>query len=615
MNQERYEQIDALAQAALKMGGAERLDFLHRACGSDQDLFQRVNVLLRAYETASDFLERPAFEAWARDLAQATSRPTPAGCTVDRYVVTSQLGAGGIGEVWLAKDAELGREVALKFLSPELGGDSEQARRFRQEARAASSLSHPNLVTVYDIGEFQGMQFIAQECISGKTVREALAEGPLSAKTAAGIAAQIAAGLTAAHAAGVVHRDIKPENVMIRPDGVVKVVDFGIARFLEQGPVEKPRNETGLTRPGMILGTARYMSPEQARGLQVDGRSDIFSLGVVMYEMLAGSSPFTGSTPSDVIAAILTIDPVPISRISPGAPAELERIVRRCLAKNPDARYPSAADLHRDLENWVERRKGNPKTLPWALGISTAIAFVALALVIVMRPHEQLEPPFSSMNMTRLATMGEISDVTISRDGRLLAYVAAQSQGASLLTREFSGANERIAVTVRSGELSGISLSPDDNYLYYRRKGDDGTTDLFRVPVKGGPPERIVGEISGAAALSPDGKQVAFIRLNPASWEASLVVANSDGSVEATVRKVRRPQYFDESGVAWAPDGQSIALFAGESSGFSEAAFRLVEVDLRHPGQRVISQQSVEAARSCLGVKRRHFHRYSCHTG
>jgi serine/threonine protein kinase len=335
MNVERYRQIDSLVDAALKIDRPHRSGFLEGECGSDRDLLQRVNALLRAYETAGDFLEKPAFEAWARDVAKESEIPSLAGRMVDRYSIISRLGAGGLGEVWLAMDTELAREVALKFLSPELAEDSDQARRFRQEARAASSLNHPNLVTIFDIAEFDGRQLIAQEYIPGRTVRDALAAGPFKIETVLEIATQIAAGLGAAHAAGIVHRDIKPENIMIRPDGVVKVVDFGIARFTDEAALSGHLPSSRLTQPGIIVGTARYMSPEQARGLPVDGRSDIFSLGVVLYEMVTGVAPFTGGTPSDVLAAILNADPAPLKRNSRNVPSEVECIVRRCLAKDP----------------------------------------------------------------------------------------------------------------------------------------------------------------------------------------------------------------------------------------------------------------------------------------
>jgi serine/threonine protein kinase len=309
MNVERYQQIEALAEAALQVEPWRRPELLQRVCGSDQDLLERVNALLRGYEKADDFLNEPALETWGRDVAEASADHSLAGRRVGRYVIESRLGAGGIGEVWLAQDTELARAVALKFLSPELAGNSGQAHRFRQEARAASSLNHPNLVTIFDIAEFEGRQFIAQEYIRGKTVRDKLQAGFIPVGTITAIAAQTTAGLSAAHAAGIVHRDIKPENIMIRPDGVVKIVDFGIAQFTDDSVEKSVGATTGSTGPGTILGTARYMSPEQARGLPVDGRSDIFSLGVVLYEMLTGAAPFTGSTPSDVLAAILTNDP------------------------------------------------------------------------------------------------------------------------------------------------------------------------------------------------------------------------------------------------------------------------------------------------------------------
>jgi Tol biopolymer transport system component len=593
MSVERYRQIDALAEAALQIDGARRSDFLERACGSDRDLFERVNDLLRAYETAGDFLERPAFEAWARDVAGSKGESSLAGRMVGRYSILSRLGSGGIGEVWLARDTELGREVALKFLSPELAGDSDQARRFRQEARAASALSHPRLVTIFDIGEFEGRQFIAQEYIPGKTVREALAAGPFALKTIAGIAAQIAAGLSAAHAAGIVHRDIKPENIMIRPDGAVKIVDFGIARFMDDSTVPRHNLSTGLTRPGFILGTARYMSPEQARGLPVDGRSDIFSLGVVLYEMVTGTTPFAGGTPSDVLAAILTFDPAPLSRNSRVVPASMERIVRRCLAKDPAARYASAAELGDDLQRLTARETQPARRLMrWAAGLAAVVAIAAVGLIMLMNMRQEPQPAFASMHMTRIATRGEVSDVTIARDGSLLAYVEADGAGSGVWVKDASGAHEREVIATVSGQVSGITISPDDSFLYFRRRENEEIGDLYRLPVKGGHAERVIGEVSGAAALSPDGKQIAFIRLKPSVWEASLVVSNADGTGEFTLQTVRRPQFFDEHSVAWSPDGQRVACFAGEATQRSDAAIHLVEVNVLRPSQRLISRQS-----------------------
>ncbi len=606
MNQERYRQIEALAEAALKLEGSHRQDFLQRACGSDQDLFQRVAALVEGYEASDDFLERSALESWARDAAEGgpgRSRAlgvlaisplgmSLAGRDLGRFLVLKKLGVGGIGEVWLAKDKELSREVALKFLSPELAGGSDQARRFQQEARAASALNHPNLITIFDIGEFEGRQFIAQEYVPGKTLRKMLSTGPLTAETVVDIATQIAAGLRAAHAAGVVHRDIKPENIMIRPDGVVKILDFGIARFLEEGGSIDHKSATELTRPGFILGTARYMSPEQARGLPVDGRSDIFSFGVVLYEMFTGSAPFAGTTPSDVLAAILTYEPPPLSQNASHVPAESERIVRRCLAKDPAARHASAAALHEDLTSVAAkaRRTASPLS-PWIYGAIAVLAAVAIAVGLALSSQREPLPQFGLMKITRLAMRGEVSDVSIAGDGKLLAYIMGEGEKHSIRIREISGSNERVAVPADDGELSGITFSPDDSYLYYRRRGSDGIGNLFRVQVNGGPPKFLIGDVSGGAALSPDGKRVAFIRLKPVTWEASLMVSNADGSGEFPVQTARRPQFLDERAVAWSPDGQAIACFGGESAPEPDAAFHLVEVSLRHPGQRIITPQ------------------------
>jgi Tol biopolymer transport system component len=453
-------------------------------------------------------------------------------------------------------------------------------------------LNHPNLVTIFDIGEFEGRQFIAEEYVPGKTVRDALAAGPFNMEAAADVAFQIAGGLRAAHAAGVVHRDIKPENIMIRPDGMVKVLDFGIARLVEDPTAGNQRLASDLTRTGTILGTARYMSPEQARGLPVDGRSDIFSLGVMLYEMLNGAAPFTGVTPSDILAAILTYEPPPLSRSSRNVPHEFDRIIRRCLAKDPEARYPSAFALEQDLRHLAAQNKASQShAVSWSF--AALIVGVVLAVLFVVLPRtRQLPRPISdSMRLIRLSIRGDPSDITISRDGKLLAYVVHEGNHDSIWTRATSGSNERCIVLSADGEVSGIILSPDDAWLDYRQIGRDGLGDLFRVSLKGGTPEHIVSDVAGAAALSPDGKRLAFFRVKTSTWEASLMVSGADGSGEFALQTVRRPKFFDERGIAWSPDGESIACFAGDSAPDPAVAFHLVEVSLRHPGQRVLTPQ------------------------
>ena len=294
----------------------------------------------------------PALER-APELVSNESADALIGKSLGHYRIESLIGVGGMGEVYLARDERLGRKAALKLLPAQPNEDEAQLRRFKNEARTASALNHPNILTVYEIGAEGNVQFIATEFIEGVTLRDALAAGRMSAHSAVEIAVQVASALAAAHDAGVVHRDIKPENIMLRPDGYVKVLDFGIAKLTEQrrasGEAQIETTALLQTRPGVVLGTAHYMSPEQARGQKVDARSDIWSLGVVLYEMVAGSPPFRGETPSDCIAAILTAEPAPVSGISPDVPARLESILQKALRKNTDERYQTIKEMLAEL--------------------------------------------------------------------------------------------------------------------------------------------------------------------------------------------------------------------------------------------------------------------------
>lgn len=275
------------------------------------------------------------------------------GKTISRFRILEKIGAGGMGEVYLAEDDRLGRKLALKILPEQFTVDQERVRRFEQEARAASALNHPNIITIYEIGQQDGLHFIATEFIAGETLRERLNAGGLSLADALDIASQTASALQAAHAAGIAHRDIKPENIMVRPDGYVKVLDFGLAKLTEQttsGDLEAPTRSLLETTPGIVMGTVAYMSPEQARGQRVDGRTDIFSLGVVLYEMICGTRPFTGETTSDIIVALLASEPIRPSQQLPGIPAELEQIVALMLAKDRDNRYQTAQEIITDLK-------------------------------------------------------------------------------------------------------------------------------------------------------------------------------------------------------------------------------------------------------------------------
>ena len=367
MKPESWQQLDKLFHAALERAPEERAAFLDEACDGDESLRQQVEALLSAHQEAGSFIESPALEVEAQLLANDQNE-SMVGQTIAHYKVISLLGVGGMGEVYMAQDTQLGRKIALKILPTGLTRDTDSVRRFQQEARAASALNHPNIITIYEIGRVEGRHFIATELIEGETLRPRIRSVELSTAgngsdksgtppqvgEILNIAIQTADALAAAHEAGIVHRDIKPENIMVRRrDGYVKVLDFGLAKLMK-GPAivvdpEAPTRIPIKTSAGLVIGTVTYMSPEQARGEEVDVRTDVWSLGVVLYELLAGSAPFARSTPSEVIALILEREPPPLTSYWPKVPAELERIVSKALTKDKEERYQTAKDLLVDL--------------------------------------------------------------------------------------------------------------------------------------------------------------------------------------------------------------------------------------------------------------------------
>jgi len=358
MTPEEHQRLGKLYHEALDRPALERAAFLDQACGGDRDLRRRVDALLRAHEQAGEFLGAPDPHLIERPSTHNTSYAPIAGPgeRFGPYEVISLIGSGGMGEVYLAQDTRLNRHIALKLLPSGVTENADRIRRFKQEARAASATNHPNIMTVFDIGEVvsenRNIHFIAVEYIDGQTLRQRLIHSQESTRDALEIAAQTASALAAAHDAGVIHRDVKPENIMIRRDGYVKVLDFGLAKLTQKLLPETIEASTRpRTNPGLVLGTFAYMSPEQAQAQEVDPRSDVFSLGCVLYEMIAGQVPFDGGSPADVIAAILSRDLSPLSQLSPGIPAELDRIVARMLAKNRNERHQSAHDVTIDLRN------------------------------------------------------------------------------------------------------------------------------------------------------------------------------------------------------------------------------------------------------------------------
>ena len=353
MTPERWQQIKALLESALERDPVERNAFLDEACAGDAGLRTELEGLLESHDRAGDFIESPAYNVMAGSLTESHLAP---GQTIGHYQIIRRLGAGGMGDIYLAEDARLGRKVALKALPTHFTKDPERVTRFQFEAKAASALSHPNIVTIYEIGHIDELHYIVFEFVDGLTLRQHIARGQLTtiAETLH-VAMGVATALLAAHEAGIVHRDIKPENIMLRADGVVKVLDFGLAKLTESKPIVSGATTLFQTQQGVVMGTAPYMSPEQARGLGVDPRTDIWSLGAVLYEMVTGRAPFEGSTTPDVMAAIIAREPAPLVRYRADVPTDLEWIIKKALRKDRDERYQTARDFLADLRHLTQR--------------------------------------------------------------------------------------------------------------------------------------------------------------------------------------------------------------------------------------------------------------------
>lgn len=398
MNPERYQIIKRHFHAARELPEPERRAFLDQACGDDQEMLVEVEALIKAAEKPGDFLDAPAYELAAGLLIDPTTGELE-GASLGPYRIISLLGAGGMGEVYLAEDSRLGRQVALKLLPDHLSDDPDRVRRFRQEARAASALNHPNLTSIYEIEQVNGRFFIAMEFVNGETLRRVITRGPVPPAEALRITEQIASALAEAHQIGIVHRDIKPENIMLDVRGRVKILDFGLAKYMRDPNPAGSTVDSYLTTPGLLMGTTAYMSPEQVRAFVVDARTDIWSLGAVLYEMLVGAPPFDGLTRSDVIAAILEREPAPISLSPSSATAKLGTIIGKMLAKDRRQRYSTATELVQDLES-LRGELGSPADLSRAKAPRAADA--SRTVTNATQPGEQMSSSVRSVALVML---------------------------------------------------------------------------------------------------------------------------------------------------------------------------------------------------------------------
>ena len=434
MTPARFQTIEEIFLAALEHEPGQVSAFLDTACEGDEALRREVEVLLASDQRAGRFIERSTV-GLATKIIQKGQGDSLVGQTIGHYKISESIGTGGMGEVYLATDIVAGRKAALKLLPLRFTGDTERLKRFQQEAHAVVGLNHPNILTVYEIGEDHSIHYIASELIEGETLRERLTRGRMQLSEAVDVAIQVASALAAAHHAGIVHRDIKPENIMLRPDGYVKVLDFGIAKLAEQElPTTMPRDEALLlveTNLGSVLGTVRYMSPEQAFGAQVDKSTDIWSLGVVLYEMVTGHTPFTGDTPREVMSSILEKEPPQLTTYVAHIPAELQQIVSKTLRKDREERYRSAHDLlealkglrHKlEVEAELYPSTATPSWLRWTRSTALVLGLLvaAMAVAVPFYWHRNLttsSPPEKSIAVLPFLDLSETKDQEYFCDG------------------------------------------------------------------------------------------------------------------------------------------------------------------------------------------------------
>jgi serine/threonine protein kinase len=612
---DRWNEVERLFNAALEHNSAHRTEFLSNEC-TDPDVLAEVLSLLEAHEKGTSAFDRPPDKLAADLLADIEEQQDSLiGSHFDHYEIIGLLGKGGMGRVYLAHDSRLMRRVALKVLPSSQVRSMDGLRRFAQEARLASALNHPNIITVYDYGEAFSSYFIATEYVEGPTLRALIEQRPALEK-ALDICIQIASALAVAHHSGIIHRDIKPENIIVRADGLVKVLDFGLAKSSSGRGSTNTLLETPESIPGAIIGTFHYMSPEQARGQELDARTDIFSFGIVLYEMLAGRRPIDGDTLPDLLDALVRKDAPLLSTFVPDIPVEVEAIAARTLARDRDHRYQTFEAVLADLSSVKRRLDVGEKLEPasrraaGAIGISKAeygsdtggasgqaqtsaghdsaahdsnaegtragtkrlTYYLAIGLLLLVGtasyraltnlwPFERRDPsgraPIASSPLP--ITKGKANSIVssaVSRNGKYFAY--AQEDKVSILTMPITGQDIEQAVRppLQRKDCSGLTFSNDGSYLYWVAPTSDGEThNLYRILLQGeGVEEKIKDDVSKSISFSPDGTRFAFVR----NSKHALMIANADGSDEWVLSNLK-----DDGDLwlypAWSPDNKVVA--------------------------------------------------------